>query len=357
MKDKSNIFVSGFFILLLFASCGSSQKTTGSNEKVNVQVACVAFYNVENLFDTIDSPGVNDLEYTPNGANKWNSHKYNEKQRKMSYAISQIGLDQTPVGAAIIGLSEIENRLVLEDLVKQSALANRSYEIVHYDGPDRRGVDVALLYNPRLFVLSNSVAHPFTDPNDPEFRTRDQLLVSGYLLGEKIHVIVNHWPSRYGGEVASRPKRVSAARVTKSIVDSIYAIEPNAKIIIMGDMNDDPSNESTAVILNAKKNPADVEKGGLYNPMWSIHDRGIGSLAYQGQWNLFDQIIVSYDLLNAPRTELRYWRAEVFNRSFLTHQEGQDKGTPLRTHSRGVWLNGYSDHFPTLIYLIKEVEN
>ena len=356
MKNKLNLLVSGLLVLFVFAACNTSKKTF-SNEKINVQLACVAFYNLENLFDTIDSPGVNDFEYTPNGPNKWNSHKYNEKLKKMSYAVSQIGLDQSPVGAAILGVSEIENRGVLEDLVKQPAIADRSYEIVHYDGPDRRGVDVALLYNPRFFVVSNSVSHPFTMADDPGFRTRDQLLVSGYLFGEKIHVIVNHWPSRWGGELASRPKRVGAAELTKSIVDSIYRIEPKAKIIIMGDLNDDPSNESTAVVLNAKKNASDVEKGGLYNPMWSIHDRGIGSLAYQGQWNLFDQIIISYDLLNAPRTDLKYWKAEVFNRSFLAHREGQDKGTPMRTHSRGVWLNGYSDHFPTLIYLVKEVQN
>lgn len=354
MKNKLNILVSGFLILVLFAGC-TKKTSTGSNEKVNVQLACVAFYNLENLFDTIHNEGVNDYEYTPTGANKWNGFKYNEKLKKMSYAISQIGLDQSPLGAAIVGVSEIENRGVLEDLVAMPAIADRSYEIVHYDGPDRRGVDVALLYNPRLFVVSNSVSHPFRDENDPNFLTRDQLLVSGYLLGEKIHVIVNHWPSRFGGEVASRPKRVGAAKVTKSIVDSIYRIEPKAKIIIMGDMNDDPTNESTAVVLNAKKNAEDVQKGGLFNPMWSIFDRGIGSLAYQGQWNLFDQIIISYDLLNAPRTELKFWRAEVFNASFLTHQEGQDKGNPLRTHSRGVWLNGYSDHFPTLIYVVKEV--
>ena len=356
MTNKLNMLISGFLILFLFAACGTPKNTlAGSSEKVDVQLACVAFYNLENLFDTIHNEGVNDYEYTPTGANKWNAYKYNEKLKKMSYAVSQIGLDRSPVGAAILGVSEIENRGVLEDLVAMPALADRSYEIVHYDGPDRRGVDVALLYNPRMFVVSNSVSHPYKDENDPEFRTRDQLLVSGYLFGEKIHVIVNHWPSRWGGEVASRPKRVGAAKVTKSIVDSIQKIEPKAKIIIMGDLNDDPVNESVAVILNAKKNPIEVRAGGLYNTLWTTHDKGIGSLAYQGQWNLFDQIIISYDLLNAPRTNLRFWSAEIFNRSFLTHQEGQDKGTPLRTHSRGVWLNGYSDHFPTLIYLIKEV--
>lgn len=357
MRNKLNIVAAGILALVLSASCTPKKATVAtSDSKVNVQLACVAFYNLENLFDTIDSPDVNDFEYTPGGPNKWNGHKYKSKLQKMSYAISQIGLDQSPLGAAILGVSEVENRGVLEDLVAQPAIADRAYEIVHYDSPDRRGIDVGLLYNPRLFVVSNSVQHPFRMEGNPEFFTRDQLLVSGYLLGEKIHVIVNHWPSRYGGEIASRPNRVAAARLTQSIVDSIYRVEPKAKIIIMGDLNDDPMNESTAVVLNARKKPKDVQDGGLYNTMWTIHDKGVGSLAYQGQWNLFDQIIISSYLLNAPRTELSYWKSEVFNRSFLTHQDGPEKGVPYRTHSKGVWLNGYSDHFPTLIYLVKEVK-
>lgn len=357
MRDKLNLVATGLLALFLLASCTPKKAAVAaSNEKVNVQLACVAFYNLENLFDTIDSPDVNDFEYTPNGPNKWNGHKYRSKLQRMSYAISQIGLDRSPVGAAIIGVSEIENRGVLEDLVKQPAIADRSYEIVHYDSPDRRGVDVGLLYNPRLFTVVNSASHRLVMPDRPDFLTRDQLLVSGYLLGEKIHVIVNHWPSRYGGEQASRPNRVAAARLTKSIVDSVYRTEPKAKIIIMGDLNDDPFNASTAEVLQARRKADEVKPGGLYNTMWHIYDKGVGSLGYQGQWNLFDQIIISSYLLDAPITELKYWKSEVFNRSFLTHQEGRDKGVPLRTHSRGVWLNGYSDHFPTLIYLVKKAE-
>lgn len=356
MKSKLNQILIKTFSLILLVSYGGFKLNAESDEKINVQLACVAFYNLENLFNTVDDEGVNDFEYTPEGSNKWNEHKYNNKLQKMSYAISQIGLDQSPIGAVILGVSEIENRGVLEDLVKQPAIADRSYDIVHYDSPDRRGIDVALLYNPRYFVVSNSKSYPVTSDNDTSFRTRDQLMVSGYLFREKVHIIVNHWPSRTGGEIASRPKRIEAAQVTRSIVDSLFKVEPKAKIIIMGDMNDDPHNESTAVILNAKRNTDEVAPQGLFNPMWQLHAKGIGSLAYQGQWNLFDQIIISHELLAAPKDKLHFWKAEVFNRNFLTHQEGQDKGMPLRTHSRGVWLNGYSDHFPTLIYLIKEVQ-
>jgi hypothetical protein len=324
--------------------------------KVNVQISCVAFYNQENFFDTIHQPSVNDYEYTPNGPMQWNTQKYKAKLEHMSYAISQIGLDYCPMGVAMIGLSEIENRGVLENLVKQPALANRSLQIVHYNSPDRRGVDVALLYNPKLFIVTNSKSYRLVIPTDTAFRTRDQLMVSGYLQGEKVHVIVNHWPSRYGGEVASEPKREAAAALTRSIADSLFRVDPKAKIIIMGDLNDDPKDPSCAKVLGAKKDINDVKDGEFYNTLWKTLDRGIGSLAYNDQWNLFDQIIISSELAHSDISKLRFWKAEVFNRGFLTQQEGRYKGTPWRTHSGGVWTNGYSDHYPTLIYLIKEVK-
>lgn len=344
-------------IAILFActSCKASDKTTSnSGLSKKVQLSCVAFYNLENLFDTIDGPN-NDAEYLPDGANKWGTMKYVAKLKNMSYAVSQIGLDNSPVGAAIIGVSEIENRGVLEDLVKQPALANRTYQIVHYDSPDRRGVDVGLLYNPRLFTVSNSKSYRLKT-EDSTFLTRDQLMVSGYLQGEKIHVIVNHWPSRSGGEMRSRPKRNAAAALTRSIVDSLFRVDPKAKVIVMGDLNDDPFNESCANILGAKKEADQVQPKELYNVFWKTLDKGIGSLSYNDQWNLFDQIIISDELVEAPAGKLKFWKGEVFYRNFLIQQEGRYKGTPMRTHSGGVWLNGYSDHLPTLIYLVKELK-
>lgn len=339
--------------LFLVVACNTRNTAEQSLPKVDVQVACVAFYNLENIFDTIDNEGVNDFEFTPGGTNKWGTMKYNAKLQRMSYAISQIGLDYSPVGAAVLGVCEVENKGVLEDLVKQPDIRNRQYQVVLHEGPDRRGVDVGLIYNPALFVMTNSKSYRLVTA-DTTFRTRDQLMVSGYLLNEKVHFIVNHWPSRVGGEERSRPRRNDAARLTKSIVDSLFRTDPKAKIIVMGDMNDDPHNESTAVILGAKKNREDVKPGGLYNVFWRTLERGIGSLAYQDQWNLFDQIIISHELINKDKNKLYLWRSEVFNRPFLTQQEGAYKGTPLRTHAGGVWLNGYSDHYPTLIYLVKE---
>ncbi|HRU63712.1 MAG TPA: endonuclease/exonuclease/phosphatase family protein, partial [Paludibacteraceae bacterium] len=226
---KKHLLFLLLLIIFLFFGFSSKNSVAFSSDKVNVQVACVAFYNLENLFDTIDNENVNDEEFLPNGPYRWNSMKYYSKLEHLSYAISQIGLDVTPVGAIIVGVSEVENRGVLEDLVKQPTLINRSYEIVHYDSPDRRGIDVALLYNPRYFIVTNSKSYRL-HTQDTTFRTRDQLMVSGYLFDEKIHVIVNHWPSRSGGELASRPKRNAAAALTRSIVDSLYRVDPKAKI-------------------------------------------------------------------------------------------------------------------------------
>jgi len=355
---KNNLSITKMIVLTLLISLASTAQnntTTDSDKKIKVQVSCVAFYNQENLFDTIDNANVIDEEYLPNGPMKWGTMKYTAKLQHMSYAISQIGLDYSPVGVAMIGVSEIENQGVLDDLIKQPDLAKRSYQYVHYDSPDRRGIDVALIYNPKLFIVSNSKSYRLHTA-DTAFLTRDQLMVSGYLQGEKVHVIVNHWPSRTGGEMESRQKRNAAAALTRSIADSLFRVDPKAKIIIMGDLNDDPFNESCATILGAKKDLSDVKDGMLYNTLWKTLDKGIGSLAYADQWNLFDQIIVSAELAHADRSTLKLWKAEVFNRSFLTQQEGRYKGTPMRTHAGGAWLNGYSDHFPTLIYLVKEVK-
>lgn len=338
--------------LVLLHSC-ASVRSTSEEQKVAVNVVGIGFYNLENLFDTINQPNL-DEEFLPDGSMRWTGMKYRAKLKNMAYAISRIGTDVTPGGVSVLGVCEIENRGVLEDLVKEPAIADRTYRIVHYDSPDRRGVDVGLLYNPRDFIVTGSKSYRMNLPADSLFHTRDILLVSGYLLSEKLHVIVGHWPSRIGGEVASAPKRNAAAETTRHIVDSLYKHEPDAKIVIMGDLNDDPSNESTAKILQAKRNRDDVPRQGLYNPMWRILDSGVGSLAYNNQWNLFDQIIISEPLLHEDNSRLRFWKAEVFNKRFLVQQEGAFRGSPLRTHAGGVWLNGYSDHFPTLIYLVKQ---
>ena len=325
-------------------------------------VRCIAFYNLENLFDTIHDEGKNDYEYLPDGGMKWTSLKYEHKIHNMGYAISQLGTDEDPRGAVCVGVAEVENMRCMEDLCAETNKYNRRYKPILLEGPDRRGVDVGFMYDSTAFrpvsVRGHELHAHYADGG--VVRSRLQLLVSGYLIGdgspEKIHILVNHWPSRYGGELSSRPSRDTAAMLTREICDSIYRREPQAKIIIMGDLNDDPFNHSCAVILGAKKTREEVGKQGFFNTMWQKLDRGVGSLAYNGSWNLFDQIIISEPLMNAKLESGKwtYWKSQIFNKEFLTVQEGKDKGTPLRTHKSGVWQDGYGDHYPTMIYLIRK---
>lgn len=332
-------------VSVIFSLYVSAQKKIG--------VYSIAFYNLENLFDTEDDPHTEDEEFTPQGSMQWTNDKYQKKINNMSRVISRLGRQHCPGGPLAIGVSEIENRKVLEDLVKTKELAGMGLNIIHYDSPDIRGIDVALLYNPQLFKVTSSKVYSYNLPEDPTFKTRDVLLASGTIDGESVHMLVNHWPSRRGDK--STELREFAASIDKHIADSIYEADPTAKIIIMGDLNDDPINKSCKEILNAKKNQEEVKPGGLFNTMWKFYDKGIGSLSYKGQWNLFDQIIISESLLGSDRTTLKYWKSEIFNRDFLIQKEGKNKGYPFRTFSEGKFINGYSDHFPVLIYLVKEI--
>lgn len=339
--------------MLTFA-CGLTSKSYAQTKlNTDATISCIGFYNLENLFDTINDPRKNDNDFLPNGKYAWDSEKYTSKLAHMSYVISQMGINTSPKGPAVIGLCEVENRQVLEDLVKQKSIAERNYQIVHHEGPDRRGIDCALIFNPDYFTVSNSKSVRYMT-KDKNYRTRDQLVVSGKLQGEAVHFIVIHWPSRWGGEEKSRPKRIGAAKTTLAICDSLYSIDKNAKIIIMGDFNDDPHDYSCTKILKAKKDKADVKKQGFYNPLWTSLDNGAGSLFYRGKWNLFDMIIISEPLAKASKKELGYRSAEVFNKDFLIQQEGKYKGYMFRTSAGGKWLNGYSDHLPVLMYLEKK---
>jgi len=326
-----------------------------SAQEKQVGVYSIGFYNLENLFDTIPSPGVEDTEFTPDGVKKWDGKKYWKKIDNMAFAISKMAREYCPEGPAILGVCEIENRSVLEDLTKSKHLRSVGYQIVHYDSPELRGVDVALLYNPRLFTVTSSKPYRFLLPGQPDWKSRDQLLVSGLLAGEPVHIIVCHWPSRRNGEKASRYLRLAAAKLSKTIIDSLFNVDPKAKIVLMGDLNDDPFNVPVKEILNARKRQEEVTEKGLFNTMWRHIDKGIGSLGYRGEWNLFDQIIISHAWLGTDRGTLKFWKSEVFNRDFLMQQEGTYKGYPWRSFSGDLFIEGFSDHFPTLIYLLKEV--
>lgn len=339
-----------FLTLAVIALIGFSAAKAQMSE-----VFGVAFYNLENLFDTIPNNELGlDAEFTPAGSRGWDSKKYWSKIDNMASAIAAMTTSTTPLGPAIIGVSEIENRTVLDDLVKADPIKRMMLQVVHHDGPDRRGVDVGLLYNPRLFRLLNVTNHRLHIPTYPTFRTRDQMCVTGILgAADTINVIVNHWPSRLGGQEQSSYLREAAAALCAQIADSIWAIHPNQGVIVMGDLNDDPQDRSCAKTLGAKKKADDVSAHGFFNPWWKMLDNGIGTLAYKGSWNLFDQIIVSGNLLkqNAQPGGLYYWRCQVNNFDFLKDSEGSRQGYPKRTHSGGVWLNGYSDHFPTEVFL------
>lgn len=323
-----------------------------AQEKKQYKVGCIGFYNLENLFDTI--PGPNDTEFTPEGVNKWNTTKYKVKIDHMSDVISQMGSEMFPGGPAIVGVCEVENRSVVEDLVNSPKLKASKYDFVHYDSPDKRGVDVAMLYRKDFFKVVSSRSVRLSISDKPDWFTRDQLVVSGYFDNELIHVIVNHWPSRSGGEKRSEPLRAAAAALTRSIADSIFATDINAKIFIMGDLNDDPINASVYDILKAKGKEEEIKKGGLFNPMWRMYKDGIGSLAYRDSWNLFDQIIVSEPLLGKDKSTFKFFKAKIFNAKFITQQEGQYAGYPFRTYVGNTWQGGYADHLPAYLFIIKE---
>ena len=326
--------------------------------KKKFSVYAVGFYNQENLFDTCHDEGKNDYEFLPTGSYKWDGLKYSHKLHNMSRALADIGTDVLPnVGCAIIGISEVENDNVLNDLTAQEPLKARGYKYVHIEGPDRRGVDCAMLYNPSLFTVKDAKLIPYVQElkKDSTYYTRGFLTISGELAGEHVVVIVCHLPSRFNGSFY----RESGARQVKAIKDSLLKSEPECKIMIMGDMNDDPTDKSMYNVLSAKSEISEVGDNDMYNPWYNILAKeGKGTLQYRGSWNLFDQIIVSPNLLNKGEVKdystLKFWNNQIFSREYLLQQEGQYKGTPKRTTAGGVWLDGYSDHLPVVVYLVKE---
>ncbi|MDD3875280.1 MAG: endonuclease/exonuclease/phosphatase family protein [Bacteroidales bacterium] len=352
MKFKVLFFLA--LTLPLYLLSQNNQGQNNENDEKEYFVACIAFYNLENLFDTIDNEDVNDTEFTPEGPNKWNSSKYFEKLANMSKVISEIGTDISPDGPAILGVAEVENILVLRDLANTPLLRGRDYGIVHYDSPDRRGVDVALFYQKKYFTPTHSTVYPLVIAGDTSFRSRDQLVVSGIFDGEPMHFIVAHWPSRRGGEKRSRPLRIEAAKITRHVIDSLRSLDPMAKIVFMGDLNDDPSNHSVKRYLNANGKRNLLQENQLFNTMDELFRSGIGSLAWRDSWNLFDQIIITQAFLNPTPFTYQFHRAKVFNKNYLTSQDGQFRGYPFRTYSFGQYVGGYSDHFPTYIIIKKE---
>lgn len=360
MIRMKKILIASMFALFV-AVCGCAQDApdvdndTPDPAEKRYQVFGVAFYNLENLFDTINTNGKYDQEFSPRGARKWNSEKYWSKINNLATCIANMTTETTPHGPAVIGVAEIENKSVLDDLVGAEVLKPWNLQVIHHDSPDRRGIDVGLLYSPYFFKPLNVTNHTLVVPGNKDFLTRDQMCVTGVMGGDTVSVIVNHWPSRLGGQEQSSYLREAAGKLCKHIADSLWAIRPGQGVIVMGDLNDDPYDRSCAVALGAQREMEGVAPHGFFNPWWNVLASGFGTLKYRGKWNLFDQIIVSGTLLPQEDGEkLAYWQCIINDFEFLYTPDGQYKGYPLRTYSGGNWLNGYSDHFPTEIFLIKE---
>jgi len=358
--------ISTLMLFLLAVANGNSQQKL-------YQIQTVAFYNFENLFDTINDSKY-DIEWTPTGKQRWTSGKYHQKLHNLAKVIFQIGTnDQQKESPTFVGCAEVENRGVLEDLIKEPQLIRSNYGILHYDSPDKRGIDVALIYKKDIFkpssfknipliIYKESSADNLMVKGDSDTEvvinkrvyTRDILLVTGLLEGDEISLLVNHWPSRSGGEKKSSPFREAAGKLARKIMDSLYKINPSAKIICMGDFNDSPFNKSIKVGIEAKLKKSEVKSFDVYNPFEEMAGKGNATIFYRDAGYIFDQIMVSAPLIDANYSIWNYWKAGIYNKPFMLETQGRYKGYPLRHSMSEV---GFSDHFPVYIYLIKEAKS
>ena len=316
----------------------------------------IAFYNLENLFDTIDDPDTYDEDFTPSGKLNYTSFDYRRKLRKLSSIIRKIGSDESDEGPHVLGVSEVENRQVLEDLISQPELDSLPYAIAHVDSPDLRGIDVALIYREDIFfpLSHESFEVRIWDDSGQRIFTRDVLWVHGIMDAEEIHLLVNHWPSRRGGASRSSSKRMKAAYVNKKIIERIREEQSNAKILIMGDFNDDPTDKSLVHGLGAQSHKF-LDTMGFFSPMIRLFKKGYNTLAYRDQIHLFDQILLSNNFVDSkPQGGFTFCKAGIYNPLKLYVREGKYKGYPNRSFQNGKYSGGYSDHFPVYVELSKK---
>jgi endonuclease/exonuclease/phosphatase family metal-dependent hydrolase len=336
-----------FFFLFSF-TCFIS--LCGCAQKVSDRDIAIAFYNCENFFDTVHNPAKEDEEFTPGGKYHYTQKIYEQKVHNIATVIQSMGGKvECP---AVIGMAEVENSTVLNDLIHQPELARGNYKYEWFDGPDPRGINVAMLYNPKYFrVLKSEPLHVDLSGTGGKSVTRDVLHVYGILSGDTVHIFVNHWPSRRGGEDESDPKRDIAAMVNKTAIEKIMNKDPNAKIIVMGDLNDNPTSNSITNVLGAKGDENSVTASGLFDPWTSIFTAGAGTEEYKHSWNLFDQVIISGGFLKNTNHKLHYDKAEIFKPEFIIDHYKGHEGEPHRSFVGTHWINGYSDHFPVILYL------
>lgn len=311
----------------------------------------LAFYNVENLFDTINDEGIRDGDFTPEGAIVWDNAKYTTKLNHIARVLSAIDSVDLP---ALIGLAEVENLGVLKDLTTKTKLNAGNYNIIHFDSPDERGIDVALLYRQDLFRPLHARPYPLTFDFDKDDRTRDMLYVKG-IAGEHdtLHLLINHWPSRSGGKEESDPKRQAAAVSARLVVDSILSFNPGANIIIMGDLNDNPTDSNVALTLNAKRVDGIINSEDIYNLAIRPFENGEGTLYYRS-WDLFDQIIVSGNILEGnTQYKLSSDDIQILKEDWMLYKNRSGVKVPNRTAGRTEYYGGYSDHLPVYIRFSK----
>ncbi|AXG69282.1 hypothetical protein KORDIASMS9_01502 [Kordia sp. SMS9] len=304
----------------------------------------VAFYNLENLFDTLDDQYVLDNDFLPNSDRNWTPERYEKKIYKLGSAISSLGPEEAQNAPVLLGVAEVENKKVLRDLVESKKLQEYEYDFVHYNSPDERGIDVGLLYQTEYFevITSESIPVLLYDEEGKRDFTRDTLYVKGLLNNECIHIFVNHWSSRRDGVDETAHKRIKAAETVREKINYIQAEEQDPHIIIMGDFNDDPTSDSVHKYL------MDTD---LYNPMEKLLTLYKGSLNYKGEWNLFDQIIFTTNFFDYKKSTHSFASADIFDEHFLAQWKGKYKGNPFRTYAGRKYLGGYSDHFPVYIQL------
>ena len=317
-----------------------------SLQQPNLDTYTVAFYNAENLFDYINDPLTNAIGFLETSTKKWNQERYENKIYKTGLAISKIGFDDLQKPPTLIGLAEVENDRVLTDLVQSTYLEDYNYGFVHYNSPDDRGMDVALLYDKNNFTIENSetiTLHVESELGVMDY-TRDILKVTGFLNDEKIHVLVNHWPSRHEGTDTTGHKRMFASQRVVELIDEILLDDGDAKVIIMGDFNDNPKNNSIQFLKN---------EGALYNPMDKLMSYKRGSVNHNSKWMLFDQILMTSNFLEPNNDGLKFLKADIFDEKFLTQNYGKYKGQPFRTYVGKRYTGGFSDHFPVYIQLKK----
>ncbi len=309
------------------------------NIPVRDNMQTIAFYNLENLFDLNDDKHTNDRDFLPTSVKKWTPKRYKNKLRKLGFAISNIGRRETGKHPAIVGLCEVENAKVIEDLLASKHLEDCNYKYVHYDSLDERGIDVALLYDAKAFevITSETFTISLTDEDGSPDYTRDILLVSGLLDGENIHVIVNHWSSRREGQKETEYKRMASSNKVGEIVTSLRLDNDDARIIVIGDFNDDPHSNSIKQL---------VSDFNLYNPMETLRSFSRGTTYHGRQWNLFDQVLISTNFFKTSDRLFEFSTANIFDEDFLKLFNGKFKGSPYRTYIGKRYQGGYSDHFP-----------